>query len=333
MDRKINIEYNPAIFHRRIMANFVDLLLFAMVFIFSFIGARAIVQSTDYYKETDTILVSARIDSGLYKKTGSGMLMDIVSFVNGNQEYNELDKKQQLRYAITDFISYLEEEVSIEKSLEVQKKYDDTRLDQRMVYEGVPMFVYSEDTNRVIENEKCKCPHSYYIRNYYTPFIDEYCQGYLITTIPNYYSITKYQTDMLLYAELLPSFLFSGILIYYVPIFIFKRGRKTLGKLIYNISVVDSKYLSPKIGRSLLRQTIYFFGEIFLSIFTFAIPALMSFSMMAFSKKKQGFADYMLGLRDVDSSSNKVYFSLDEITIEHLKKENGGVDFTHKEEF
>ena len=54
---------------------------------------------------------------------------------------------------------------------------------------------------------------------------------------------------------------------------------------------------------------------------------------MAFSKKKQGFADYMLGLRDVDSSSNKVYFSLDEITIEHLKKENGGVDFTHKEEF
>ena len=50
--------------------------------------------------------------------------------------------------------------------------------------------------------------------------------------------------------------------------------------------------------------------------------------MMAFSKKKQGFADYMLGLRDIDSGDHKVYFTLDEAMIEHLKSTEKHTDFS-----
>ena len=35
--------------------------------------------------------------------------------------------------------------------------------------------------------------------------------------------------------------------------------------------------------------------------------------MMAFSKKKQTFHDYMLGIEEVDTQNSKIYFSLNEV--------------------
>lgn len=334
--KTINIEYQPAIFHRRIMANFLDLLIFVVIMVFSFIACRAIVASTPYYQEGDRVIYQARKESGLYVQSTDTQLMDVVSFCNSSLELSSKEKKHRMRYAIEDFIVYVTSEAGVTKGEEVSNEYNTKRLDESMVYESVPMFVikFSEtlQRNTILENSECSAPDSEYMRKFYIPFIDQYCQGYLITLIPDYYAYTKYQSDMFLYAELLPAFLFSGLLTYFVPILIFKRGRMTIGKLVYKISVVDSKFLSPKIGRTLARQSIYFFGEILLSLFTFAIPAIMSFSMMAFSKKKQGFADYMLGLRDIDTTEAKVFFNLDEAMISELKANKKPIDFKARED-
>jgi hypothetical protein len=101
----------------------------------------------------------------------------------------------------------------------------------------------------------------------------------------------------------------------------------TLGKALYHIGLVDSRYLNVKWGRFFARFAIFYFAELLLSLVTFGIPFIISFSLMAFSKKKQGFPDYMLGIEEVDTSRNKIYKSLDEITLESLNKRKQPVDF------
>ena len=48
---------------------------------------------------------------------------------------------------------------------------------------------------------------------------------------------------------------------------------------------------------------------------------------MAFSKKKQGFPDYLLGLFEVDTSHDKLYQSYEEISVEGVAGEKAPVDF------
>ena len=64
-----------------------------------------------------------------------------------------------------------------------------------------------------------------------------------------------------------------------------------------------------------------------LSIATLGIPFIISISMMVFSKHKQGFPDYMLGLYEVDTSNNKIYNNEAEITLDHANTYKEPIDF------
>ena len=48
---------------------------------------------------------------------------------------------------------------------------------------------------------------------------------------------------------------------------------------------------------------------------------------MAFSKHKQGFPDYLLGLYEVDISQNKLYSSYEEISLDGVEGEKKPIDF------
>lgn len=136
---------------------------------------------------------------------------------------------------------------------------------------------------------------------------------------------------MLLFVELPISYMVAGLLIYLLPLFIFRRGRKTFGKAIYRIGLVDSNFLSPKIGRTIARFCIFYFGVLILSVLTFGIPFFVSFSLMAFSKKKQGFPDYMLGLLEVDTYRTKIFMSTEEIALRGVNTHSKAVDFKVRE--
>ena len=84
--------------------------------------------------------------------------------------------------------------------------------------------------------------------------------------------------------------------------------------------------IAPSFWRFTARFAIFFFGELILSLFTFGIPYIISFSIMAFSKDKQGFPDYMLRLHEVDTSKANIY--MDYVEAE-LKNELHGeaIDF------
>ena len=156
------------------------------------------------------------------------------------------------------------------------------------------------------------------------------CGGYLTTLFPEYYSATKLTSNLLFFLEIPVAFALSAILTYLVPPLIFRRGRKTIGKLIYRVGLVDSQCLSPSLPRFLARFGIFFVLELALSFVTFGIPFIISFTMMAFSKRKQGFPDYMLGLTEISTVKHDIYFNKYEASILQIQERKSGISFHMK---
>lgn len=325
--KTIKINYVRPRFHLRIFANLIDFILFVLVLSGMFLTVRAIVQATPDYQSKANRIIEIREDSGLYH-VEDGESVDIVSYLN-DTDFGAYAKMDASTKAIETFIVYLGNEVSSDASNTVQEDFDAYRLEATL--DSKHYYIENEDGEIVI-NLDSGIGYAYYYSNVLSVFIDERCQAYLVTLIPEYLDLTKYEA-MILYAIEVPiAYLISGILVYLVPPLFFKRGRRTLGKALYQIGLADSRLLSCTLPRYLVRWAIFFFGILTLSLVTLGIPAIISFTTMAFTKNKQGFADYILGLNEVDISKDKLYFSREEILLSGVGSEKKPVDFKNRYE-
>ena len=204
--------------------------------------------------------------------------------------------------------------------------YESARLDT-LTSDGIHYFV--KDGDNIIPNETLSSDpekRKLYYDNVYVPLVEKKFLPFITSNIPAYRDAYRVEFNFLVFLELPVSYALAGFLVYFVPPLFFKRGRKTLGKALYHIGLLDSRVLSPTFARFTVRFAIFFFGELILSLFTFGIPYIISFSIMAFSKDKQGFPDYMLHLYEIDTSKASIY--LDYVEAQ-LKNELHGeaVDF------
>lgn len=319
------IHYSLPRFHRRVFANLVDFLLFVFLFFLLFLGSRAAITNMPFYLERDKALLTIRSDSGLYHVEGNSSI-DIVTYLaDDSNQYTAYQKMRLSEKAIDDFIVYIGNEVSKDDGEKVQADYDKYRLSSSLAYENVPYFVMDGDT--IIRNKECKADNETYFLKAYAPYIDTQCQGYLVTLVPEYLEVLKFESYMLFFAEIPIAYFLSSILVYLLPPVFFKHGRMTLGKSMYHIALVDSRLLSCSFPRYLARWSIFFFLELCLSLFTFGLPCLISFTMMVCTKNKQGFPDYLLGLCEVDASHEKIYRSYEEISLDGIEGEKEPVDF------
>lgn len=333
-NKNINVLYYRPKFTHRIFANLLDILIFIMVFLACFLGVREIIRNTPTYKAKSQELTQMRLGSGLYAYDDDNVLRDIISVINYAKGQSAKSHMTRARAAIDEFITYTKE-VSTEANYSiVVKDYREYRLADNMVHNNVPLFVLNEQ-DEVIENPTLidsaetisSQIYTEYYKKAYQPYIDNHLQAYLVVVVPHYKDIINYQTNMLLWVNIFAVYCFTGLLVYLVPIFIFRRGRMTFGKALYGIGLVDSNCLSPSLPRTLARFAIFYFAILVLSLFTFGLPIIISFSIMVFSKNKQGFADYMLRLTEVDGKRTKIYFSFQEVELEKTTPYKKPVDF------
>ena len=324
------ISYSKPKFHRRCFANLIDFLLFAVVFVSLFLGVRGIVSLTPTFVSNEEKLLSIRKESGLYY-VEDGKSEDMLYHLDtGN--YTAYIKCVRIDEAIETFIAYLDENVSSEASSTVRKDYDSFRLDEKFSYvEGAsktPYFIQDENDN-ILRNPALNdvVTKKEYFEKVYTPFFDEHALGYLVTLVPSYLDLVRYESIMLFALEIPVAWFLAGILVYLVPGLCFRRGHRTIGKWMYQIGLANSNLLSCSTPRFIARWFIFFFGVLTLSIFTFGIPMIVSFTLMAFTKRKQGFPDYLLGLIEVDVGYQKLFFSFDEIVITGAGLPKKPVDF------
>ena len=313
--QNINIEYERPRLSRKFFSKVVDALLFALIFLLSFISIRAIYSSTTSYKNSVSTLEEIRLNSGIYVEKDDNII-NVSTFVYQDKKMSYGQKEEYLEKALNNFLNYIKsyDENSYKKVIEDLNTF---KLSDSLIYQNKPLFI--EKDNEIIKNDGI--PAQIYVENFYTIYIDTNCNGFLSTEIKEYYQNTKYLSDLNIFLNIPLSIVISSLLIYFLPPIIFKRGRKTIGMLIYHISLVDENLLAVPFKSWILKFLIFYFLEFILSIFTLAIPLLISASMMLFSKNKQTFSEYMMKIQEIDDQNNKVYYSKNEAIKDNLNKD------------
>jgi len=338
----INIEYDRPKFIRRILANFIDILLFVFVFVVCFIGVRSIVTSSSDYIDNFTKIQKANIASSLYVNVNDvddergyryGDEVSLLTSYLPNQNtltYNDIVLRCEK--AINKFFVYLDE-IDHSAYLSAAETYDTARLEVVGDNKECPHYFYRDSETSEIKkcmssSDKYYYSMKSYFDNFYRLFIDNtLVDDYFATYTPNYRENLKTVGKYLLYVELPISYVSACVVVYFIPPLIFRRGKKTFGKLLYHIGAADKHVFSLSFPRFLARFAIFFFAEMILSVFTFGAPFIISFSFMVFTKNKQSFPDYVLGINEVDTSTQKLYYNKYEALIDKAKNYKKAPDF------
>lgn len=329
----------PSIF-RRVMANLIDIILFIILSFSFLLAARTIVNNTSSHRAQLDIVNKTRLDSSLYVEY-KGNIVSVLTYLENSGISTDTRKmilsrayiegKHDEEDDINGFLAYCQGEYGSEQLYKtVKDAYDKTRLDAIDALTGKHYFVVDEVTKEIIMNPDLTTPFVNYYKIYQS-FLYNYCEPVLSSAFPLYKAALRSFVIDLLAIELPISCAIAGIVVYFIPTIIFSRGHKTLGKLTYKIGVVGSDCLNISFRKNLARFAIFYFGILLLSLVTFAVPVLISFSMMVFSKNKQGFQDYMLGLFEIDTTGVKIYKDLDEAKIDQLNTNKKAVDFRRVE--
>lgn len=317
----VEIKYSRPKFWHRVLANFIDIFVFAIIFVASFLSLRAIINNSPDYSYTFNLINTMRIDSGLYVKEGKSYL-DLVSYMKSDTRFNSAAIVATSEKAIKQFFEFEKPLVSETKYETITAKYNEIRL-SKVDKDGNNLFVY--DGDEIVKNTTLFDNNKHQYANFYCNYIDSYLQGYFSTT-PKYYDAIKKLNNYLMWVEI-PVSVFSGILFaYFLPTVIFSRGRRTFGKALYHIGTIDSRFLSPTFGRNLAKWSI-FLVEFVAGIASVGLVFILSFTLMAFSKKRQGFPDFMLGLQEIDMNKTKIYKNIEEISLEGVDTHKAATDF------
>ena len=335
-ENSINLVYEQPPFIKRCFGNFLDIIFLFLTFIAMFIAVQKTAAATPQYRAADNVVATYRKDSGLFEYSSKRKTWENIStYLDNNNDTAYHTRVYRCQLAIDNFITYVQTNGTTEQYEELVSNYDESRLSPKVLdSEGRNLFIKTtveEEgvmVEKIVRNPEARAGDEYYYTHFYREYTLTNCGGYLISFFPEYQSALKSLSNILFFIQIPIAVFVSGVIIYFVPpVLIFRRGRSTFGKKLMQIGLVDSKVLNPSFGRYTARWAIFFFGELVLSLFSFGLPFIISFSMMVFSKRRQGFPDFMLGLTEVDTNKQKVYFSKYEIAVEHSLDHKEAIPF------
>lgn len=293
--------------------DFMCMVIFALLAVFAM---QAIMNNVPYYKSANQTLNKLQLESGLYveRKDGTTKLMCEYYRVEKEEQYEEYNK--MFDEALTAFYK--------------NPKFFDQTDPKSGIYlyniQKIPegeseskLFIYEDETKTTIV-EKVDAKKNL-LNDFYTQVMSEKAVAYVVNN-NEYVASTKTITLTFIFVILLIPIVLSVFIFELVFPLIFKRGRKTLGKLIFKIAVVDNRGLSASLPRFLARFGLFFIVEVILGIVTFAIPLIVSFTMMVFSKRNQSFHDYVAGTIVVEGPMTSICMNEEEYLKKHEKDQN-----------
>ncbi len=325
---KTEIKYTRPKFVHRVLANLIDFIAFILLFAGLFLLSRVVVNNTPHYKQAMNDFVQMRLDSGLYVEgDNKNEIVDLITYMNNHTNYTPGSKVYNCEKAIGKFFPFEQSHVEAANYQKMVDEYDKLRLEATTTYQSSEVHLWYKNGDEIVKHDdySTSAVLKVAMADWYANYFDRYLQGYLSTT-PAYYDLSKTISNYLFFVELPVSFVLALILIYFVPTLFFRHGRQTLGKALYRIGTVDSRFLAPTFWRNLAKFGI-FVVEMVAGIATVGIVYIISFSMMAFTKNKQSFPEYMLGLQEVDISKNKIYLSMVEALLDNAQTNKTPSDF------
>ncbi len=306
--------YRPKLW-KRCFALIFDGLILAFLAVGLFLGFRELFKMNSQYKENEESFNTFKLDSSLYIEDSGGSVRDIVTYYNQDNTVASASVEKDIENRIDRFFTFYENKIGVNEANSLRTEFKNLKLADSLIYtyEGVSYKLFKLEGEDVVKNSGITIPSKTYI-SFYTDYIDKYALGYFNSKFENVIAFNKYFTYILV-LEVGLSLLVSSVIVYYVIPMCFVRNKTTLGRFMFKIGLVDKRVLSVKAGRFTIRFIIILFLEILLSIVTFGIPLIFSFSMVLITKKKQSFHDYLLGIEEIDIENSKIYKSIDEIFI------------------
>ncbi len=324
------LEYFKAPFGKRMVSIIIEIFLLSFGFLAFLFCSRLIVERMPLYTDSFDTYINISKDSGLYvcDKTTDNNLVTLTEYY-GSKSYetqnNVIEKALTKFYTLEEFFSQDENSDTYGPNIYYKQKIGETRIGND---EGVDYFLLdatgTPKKNPSFTEEKM---NAFYLTAYdravsYIQNNESYLQARNVLTI--------YINLVLIPLSIVLSFLIFEVLI---PLTIGRRGKQTLGMKSMKLSLLSVDALSCKANRFIARQAIQLFLIILLSLVSFGIPLIVSFSMMIFRKDGQCLHDYLSGTYMVDSSEQSVYLTYEEMN--NLKKKaedsyNKGIQSSRK---
>ncbi len=307
----MEVTYSKAKYSTRLFAFALDFLLMLITTLLLMLGSRQIVSNSSFYKEANQNINNIQLASHLYVENDKGIatIMSDFYIANNEEEMKELNTKFDnaltLFYSDPAFFDQTDPKDGL-YLYNIQKIPNGSSSD---------LFIYEDSSHTTIVAKSTATTKELY---------DFYCNamnGKALQHLNNsndYISNSKIISLSFIFLILLVPVVVS-IIVYelIIPTCLF-RGKKTLGKLAFKLAVIDVHALSPRYPRFLARFGLVLL-ELLLSVVTFMIPVIISFSMFVFSKRGQSFHDYVTNTYVVEAPWKSICITKEEMINKQTK--------------
>lgn len=182
------IEYFHPLFHRRLLADVIDVLVMALVGILSFVGFRAGFSASSDYRFHSERMDQNRAASGLYVEEGNIYSLLSAYYPDNSSGLSSQDVMERYEKGLETFVAFLGTNVSADAQSTVQKDYDTFRLAK--THDGVSYFVSLN--GKIEKNSAASMTYQLYSDEVYRPYYSDHAEGYFTVYAPHFVEDTKY---------------------------------------------------------------------------------------------------------------------------------------------
>lgn len=308
-----NKEDNTLIYHsahrgKRLLASLCDFIFTILLAMTIFSISAISMENTPFTQDIINAKREMEIDSSLYEESTS---LIIYEYVDTLENYSEREKKD-----------YLKEHLDLFYASKYVSKEDLAGYNQRRIeakYGDVPLF--KKVGEEILEEEV----NPLYLFNFYKYEIEDHAAKTLFL----YEGFADATRNIFLYFMII--FVISltiSVSVFYLvfPLWIFKRGRQTLGKKLLKLSLIASNALNVSAPKYLLRFLFIFLVYYVLDFFSFLLPLFISLGMLFFSKRKESLIDYLFSQYVIDSSVDTIYLDYGDYLSAKRAKEEASIE-------
>ncbi len=302
----MEVNYQKAGYRFRLFAFFFDLMCMVILGLGGVFLTQTIMNNVPYYKSANTRINEIQLSSHLYAERDDGttkLLCDYL-LVQTDDDYEDVNK--QLDEALTEFYSdaHYFPKSGLDSGMTIYNSY---KIPQGET--SSDLFIYEDETHTNIVKKAEASQKEVY--DFYVKIMSERAVKYVIDN-PEYISASRTISLSYYFIILLVPISLSVIIFEYIIPLCFFRGKKTLGKLVFKLAVLDVRGLSCTWKRYSLRFIFFFFVEFLLSVVTFAVPLIVSFTMLVFTKTGQSLHDYVINTYVVSAPTSSVMLTAEE---------------------
>ena len=303
----MEVVYSKAPYGRRMFAALFDLAcLFVLGSLLAWAYSLAL-PSFSFYKEAQETSLSLQKESHLFvEKNGALLKIDKAYEGEKKEEANTSYEEALEKFYLCDAFFPNGDGPSL---------YEEQKIGEKAIVDKEGFTYWEKSENGLLSPKKDKTAEE--MNEFYMTALNDYAYSYMNLN-KDFVSASRTIAYAGLYC--IPVVLNISLLVFglIVPLSL-RRGKKTLGKLVFGLGVLDVHGLSPKWWHYLLRFLFLLFLEVDLSLITFGLPLIVSFSMFVFGKRGQCLHDYVTNTYVVDAKNKKIYLDAKEYSIAQEK--------------